>query len=47
MIMRGDISGRGCEDGKTGFILNETPRLVINDVDRVVGDPVPLIKACE
>jgi hypothetical protein len=36
------------EDGKTAFIINEVPRVVISDVKpQKIGDPVPLIKAFE
>ena len=45
--MRGDIFRQRFEDGKTAFIFNEAPRLVINEVENVIGEPVPLIKACD
>jgi hypothetical protein len=46
IVVKGDIFRQRCDDGKTGFIFNEAPRLIINDVEGVVGDPMPLVKAC-
>lgn len=47
LVIKGDIFRQRCDDGKTGFIFNEAPRLIINDVVSVVGDPIPLMKALQ
>ena len=47
LVIKGDIFRQRCDDGKTGFIFNEAPRLIINEVEGVVGDPMPLVKACQ
>lgn len=47
IVVKGDIFRQRCEDGKTGFIFNEAPRLILNDVDKVIGDPKPLVKALQ
>ena len=46
IVVKGDIFRQRCDDGKTGFIFNEAPRLVLNDIEKIVGDPIPLVKAC-
>ena len=47
MVVKGDIFRQRCDDGKTGFIFNEAPRLIINEVEGIIGDPIPLVKACQ
>ena len=47
LVIRGFIFRQSCEDGQTAFILNECPRLVLDAVTAKIGDPVPLMKACE
>jgi len=47
IVVKGDIFRQRCDDGKTGFIFNEAPRLVLNDVEKLIGDPIPLVKACQ
>ena len=47
LVIRGQIFRQSCEDGQTAFVLNECPRLVLNSVTGKIGDPVPLMKACE
>ncbi len=32
MVVKGDIFRQRCDDGKTGFIFNEAPRLIINEI---------------
>ena len=42
--MRGRVVRYSYEDGKTAFIFNESPRVVLNDVQqKVIGDPIPLM----
>ena len=45
IVIKGDIFRQRCDVGKTGFIFNEPPRMVLNDVEGVIGDPLPLVKA--
>lgn len=39
IIIKGDVFRQSLDDGKRGFILNQTPRLVISEVSSVVGEP--------
>jgi hypothetical protein len=44
--MRGRVIRSSYEDGKTAFIFNEAPRVVISDVrQKIIGEPIPLIRA--
>lgn len=45
LVIRGLIFRQSCDDGQTAFILNECPRLVLNEVTGIVGKPIPLLKA--
>lgn len=45
IVVKGDIFRQRCDDGKTGFIFNEAPRLILNDIDKVIGEPKPLVRA--
>ena len=47
LVIRGQISRYSSEDGQTSFILNECPRLVLNQVTGRIGNPVPLMKAVD
>ena len=47
LVIRGQISRYSLEDGQTAFILNECPRLVLNQVSSRIGSPVPLMKAVD
>lgn len=47
LVIRGQISRFSSEDGQTVFILNECPRLVLNQVTGRIGNPVPLMKAVD
>jgi len=47
LVVKGDIFRQRCDDGKTGFIFNEAPRLILNEVERLIGEPIPLVKACQ
>eukprot|EP00347_Sterkiella_histriomuscorum_P008952 403343108 len=48
IIVKGDIFRQRADDGKTGFIFNEMPRLVIDEVqEKIIGNPVALYKACQ
>jgi len=45
IVIRGVIVRQSCEDGQTSFIINECPRLVLSDINDVIGNPQPLTKA--
>lgn len=45
IVMRGVVFRQNCEDGSPAFIINECPRLVLNDVTAIIGQPVPILKA--
>lgn len=47
LVVRGQISRYSSPDGYTSFILNECPRLVLNEVTGRIGTPVPLMKAVD
>jgi hypothetical protein len=47
IVIRGQIFRQSCDDGQTAFIINECPRLVLNEVTSMIGKPIPLLKACE
>ena len=47
LVVRGQISRYSSPDGQTSFILNECPRLVLNEVTGRIGTPVPLMKAVD
>ena len=47
LVIRGQISRYSSGDGQTSFILNECPRLVLNQVTGRIGNPVPLMKAVD
>ena len=47
LVIRGQISRYGSEDGQTAFILNECPRMVLNQIQGRIGNPVPLMKAVD
>lgn len=46
VLIKGKVVRYSYEDGKTAFIINEAPRVVVTDVaPKKIGDPVPLVKA--
>jgi hypothetical protein len=45
-VISGDVVRYTNSDGKTAFLINETPHLVVSDVEKKkIGDPIPLIRA--
>ena len=46
IVISGDVVRYTNSDGKTAFLINETPHLVVSDVEKKkIGDPIPLIRA--